>query len=76
MSSSFHFSHDTDGGIATVHNSSEDAFYLSDASFGAGNSITKWILLYTCNFINTNVYQTNDDLTQMMDIPITKIVMK
>jgi hypothetical protein len=56
LGKNLHFSHGPAGtnhsNDINSHSAADLNFSLSEANFGYGNAVTKWVLLYTCNFIN------------------------
>lgn len=70
--SSMHFDYDSQG---RCHSDDVDNHYMYDnafmftheeAKFGKGNSRTKWVAAYTCNYLNDSVY-SYDDLKKKME---------
>ncbi len=70
--SSLHFDYDSQG---RCHSADPNNHYLYDnafmftheeAKFGKGNSRTKWVAAYTCNYLNDSVY-SYDDLKKKME---------
>ena len=41
--------------------------YTGDVKFGSDSSDLRWVWLYTCNFLTTNDYVTDDSLKEMMN---------
>lgn len=70
--SSMHFDYDSQG---RCHSDDVDNHYMYDnafmftheeAKFGKGDSRTKWVAAYTCNYFNGDVY-SYDDLKKKME---------
>ena len=65
-----HYNYDTNGNSHSgTNNCTGDGYnlYTSEAEFGSSTSRLRWVWLYTCNFLNTNDYVSDDDLKQMMN---------
>lgn len=64
-----HYSFAPNGNTHTTPCSENDNcnLYTSEAKFGSPTSRLRWVWLYTCNFLNTNDYVSDDDLKQMMN---------
>lgn len=63
-----HFS--CSNGIANTTNDCEiEAYnaYTSDIKFGSSTSDLRWVWMYTCNFLTTGEYVTEDSLKEMMN---------
>ncbi len=62
-----HFNYTSDG---HVHGNSWDDkanLYTSEARFGSPTSRNRWVLLYTCRFLETNEYVSENDLKKMLN---------
>lgn len=62
-----HFNYTSDG---NVHGNSWDDkanLYTSEARFGSPTSRNRWVLLYTCRFLETNEYVSENDLKKMLN---------
>lgn len=62
-----HYNCATDGTHHTTDcNNSVYNAYSSEIRFGSSSSNLRWVWLYTCNFLTTNDYVTENDLKKMM----------
>lgn len=63
-----HYGCDSEGNCFTgVCSDSEYNAYNAEMHFGSESSKLRWVWLYTCNFLNTNDYVTEDTLKGMMN---------
>lgn len=65
-----HLHYDCAGeGVCHTSNEAKDTLYgiyTSDVRFGSSQSDLRWVWLYTCNFLTTNDYVTEESLKSMM----------
>ena len=64
-----HYSSDANGAFHTNYDECEVAsynVYSNETLFGSGDSNLRWVWLYTCNFLTTGAYVTDDSLKSMM----------
>jgi hypothetical protein len=63
-----HYSYSSTGAPVTTGDCDNEMYnlYSSEVSFGSSTSDLRWVWLYTCNFLTTGTYVTNDSLKETM----------
>ena len=56
-----------DAGGAEQNEKDKYCVYTDKVKFGSSESDLRWVWMYTCNFLRTNEYVSDEDLKQMMN---------